>query len=68
MTSDLRHHLADALVEDRLRLARERQLAGSGRQETDPVGKSSGARRRRRLRRLRRVLFSRLAGRVARPA
>jgi hypothetical protein len=70
MTSDLRRHLAYALIENRLRLARERQLAASRLRwhEVDPVGHSSCARRRRWIRRMRRALFSRPAGRVARPA
>jgi hypothetical protein len=70
MTSDLRRHLAYALVEDRLRLARERQLSASHLRshEVDGVGQSSCTRRRRWVRRLRRALFSRPAGRLARPA
>ena len=70
MTNDLRRHLAHVLVEDRLRLAHERQLPVSRprRHEVDPVGQSSATRRRRWIRRLRRALFSRPAGRVARPA
>jgi hypothetical protein len=66
MTSDLGLYLAHALTDDRLRLARQRQVAA--RHEADAAGCASYARRRRWMRRLRVVLFPGARRRVVRHA
>ena len=71
MTSDLTYQLARALMEDRLRTARERQAAASlrgGDDDDGPQGCASYARRRRWMRRLRLVLFPGRSGGAARYA
>jgi hypothetical protein len=69
MTSDLAYQLARALMEDRLRTARERQAAASLRGDDDgSQGCASYARRRRWMRRLRLVLFPGRSGGAARYA